>query len=93
MLFDLHRQMAQEVVIDPHQAVHFFQCLPGGVDVEKEIVALTVLFDPVGEGSKTPVFAFGNSATVLLEEIAVFVGKCLCGGCGNFLACDKHAFV
>src|SRR4029453_13063215 len=61
---DLHRQMAQHVLVDAHVALHLDHRRRGGVDVEQDIVALAVLLDAERQALQAPELLLGHVAAL-----------------------------
>ena len=93
MLVDTDAHIPQHVFVQTHIAFHLGQRCRRAVDVQQRIMALPVLFDPVGEGFKSPVFVFRDLAAVFLEDFCHNRREGFDLGRGNVWACDVHAFV
>jgi len=75
VLVDPHREVAQDVFIEPHLALDFSERRARRLDVEQRHVRLAVLADAVGKGLHAPIFGLGDLAAHLLDDGLVLLGE------------------
>src|SRR5690348_51836 len=91
--FDVYGQVTQHVLVDAHVALELVHRGRRRVEIEEDVMALAVLLDAVGEVAQTPVFAFGDLATMLGDEIGEGLGQGFDLGGRNILTRNKDVFV
>ena len=92
-LFDADRQVAQNVFIEAHIALHLGDGGGRGVEIEQHVMALPVFLDAEGEVAQAPVLALFYFATLLGHDAGELVRQRVDLRPGNVLARNKNGFV
>ena len=92
-LVDAGRQVADDVLVEVHLALHFLDRVGGRVDVHENVMPLAVLLDPVGHGAQAPGLLLGHRTAEVFDDFFESVGQAVDLGRRNVLARDEHALV
>ena len=93
MLFNFNRQETQDIFIDAHDALKFFDRNGFRCNIRQHVVTLAILSDQISQCPQTDIFRLLNGSSIVTYDIGKFRGQSLDLSRRQILSRNKNVLI